>query len=159
MKPGDRRGARLAPWIVFLVAVCILTPAFLGNPWLAVGEDWFLGWRTAQDASLVGRLVQSRQDGLLSHAALLGLGEASIFSSPQLLQRQYDPYFSAGLLITTILSLAAPLSWFVLFKAHSYLHPHLNFIVWQMPTVLLGFGVSGAIAQSLLELILRHSNA
>ena len=40
-------------------------------------------------------------------------------------------------------SLLAPLSWFVLFKAHSNVHTHMNFIVWQMPFTMFAFAVVG----------------
>ena len=44
-----------------------------------------------------------------------------------------------ALLITTWVSILAPLSWLVIFKQHSYIHTHMNFIVWYMPFALLGF--------------------
>ena len=44
-----------------------------------------------------------------------------------------------ALLYTMWFSLLAPLSWFVIFKAHSYIHTHMNFIVWQMPFTFFGF--------------------
>jgi hypothetical protein len=53
---------------------------------------------------------------------------------------------SAALLAATWFSLLAPLSWFVLFKAHSFIHTHMDAIVWHMPFVLLGFAVVGRLA-------------
>ncbi len=50
----------------------------------------------------------------------------------------------AALLATTWLSLLAPLSWLVVFKAHSQDHTHMNFVVWQMPFTFFGFGLCGA---------------
>jgi hypothetical protein len=44
-------------------------------------------------------------------------------------------------------SILAPLSWFVIFKAHSYSHGHLNFIVWQMPFVFFGAAISGLVVK------------
>lgn len=41
----------------------------------------------------------------------------------------------------TWLSLLAPLSWLLVFKAHSFQHTHMNFVVWQMPFTLFGFAV------------------
>ena len=32
-------------------------------------------------------------------------------------------------------SLLCPLSWFVVFKAHCYIHEHLDFLVWELPFV------------------------
>ena len=40
---------------------------------------------------------------------------------------------------TLWVSLAAPLSWFVIFKGHSAIHTHMNAIVWYMPFMLFGF--------------------
>ena len=48
-----------------------------------------------------------------------------------------------SLVIATWFSSLAPLSWFVLFKAHSYIHLRMNFIVWQMPFTFFGFAVCG----------------
>ena len=42
------------------------------------------------------------------------------------------------LVITTWASILAPMSWFTIFKAHSYIHPHINNITWFMPFVLFG---------------------
>jgi len=50
---------------------------------------------------------------------------------------------SSALIAALWFSLLAPLSWFVIFKAHSYVHTFLNNIVWQMPFTLLGFAVCG----------------
>jgi hypothetical protein len=54
---------------------------------------------------------------------------------------------SIALIIATWFSILAPLSWFVIFKAHSYIHTHMNYIVWQMPFTLLGFAVCGLVVK------------
>jgi hypothetical protein len=41
-------------------------------------------------------------------------------------------------------SLLAPVSWFVIFKGHSYVHTHMNHIVWHMPFMLLGATFTGS---------------
>jgi hypothetical protein len=46
-------------------------------------------------------------------------------------------------------SLLAPLSWFVIFKGHSYIHPHMNPIVWYMPFMLFGFVLTGNLLKQL----------
>jgi hypothetical protein len=43
----------------------------------------------------------------------------------------------------TWFSILAPLSWFVIFKAHAYVHPHMDYIAWHMPFVLFGAAVLG----------------
>jgi len=49
----------------------------------------------------------------------------------------------AALMIACWFSILAPLSWFVIFKAHSYSHLAINFIVWQMPFTFFGAAVTG----------------
>jgi len=41
-------------------------------------------------------------------------------------------------------SLLAPLSWFVIFKGHSYIHTHINHIVWHQPFMLIGAAFTGS---------------
>ena len=53
------------------------------------------------------------------------------------------PHYIA-LIWTTWFSILAPLSWFVIFKAHSYIHTHMSFLLWQMPFTLFGFAVFGS---------------
>jgi hypothetical protein len=48
-----------------------------------------------------------------------------------------------ALLVTAWFSILAPLSWYFIFKAHSYVHTHMNFIVWQMPFTFFGFALCG----------------
>ena len=48
-----------------------------------------------------------------------------------------------ALIWTTWFSILAPLSWFVIFKAHSYIHTHMSFLLWQMPFTFFGFAVLG----------------
>ena len=49
-----------------------------------------------------------------------------------------------ALIWTTWFSILAPLSWYVIFKAHSYIHTHMSFLLWQMPFTFFGFAVFGA---------------
>jgi hypothetical protein len=46
-----------------------------------------------------------------------------------------------ALVAATWFSTLAPLSWFVVFKSHSYIHTHVNFVLWQMPFTLFGFAL------------------
>lgn len=54
-----------------------------------------------------------------------------------------------ALLITSLFSILAPLSWFVVFKQHSFEHPHMNYIVWYMPFLLYGFSIVGVAVASI----------
>jgi len=60
-----------------------------------------------------------------------------------------------ALIFATWFSILAPLSWFIIFKAHSYIHTHMNYIVWQMPFVFFGFAVCGLVVKSLLADLIR----
>ena len=50
-----------------------------------------------------------------------------------------------ALICATWFSILAPLSWFVIFKAHSYIHTHMSFLLWQMPFTFFGFAVFGSV--------------
>lgn len=54
-----------------------------------------------------------------------------------------QPRKALGLIVATWYSLLAPLSWYVLFKPHSFIHTHVNTMAWQMPFTLLGFALCG----------------
>ncbi len=69
--------------------------------------------------------------------------------------KQGDAKISSFVSVTW-LSVFAPISWFVIFKAHSYLHFHLNFIIWQMPFVIFGFAMCGAVLQFILNRLLNE---
>ena len=43
----------------------------------------------------------------------------------------------------------APLSWFIIFKAHAYVHGFLDPLVWQMPFTLFGFALCGVVIKRL----------
>ena len=49
-----------------------------------------------------------------------------------------------ALISATWFSILAPLSWFVIFKAHSFIHIHMSFLLWQMPFTFFGFAVFGS---------------
>ena len=49
-----------------------------------------------------------------------------------------------ALIWTMWFSISAPLSWHIIFKAHSYIHTHMSFLLWQMPFTFFGFAVFGS---------------
>lgn len=67
--------------------------------------------------------------------------------------RKNDSHVDRGFALAgaTWYSLMAPLSWFLVFKRHSYFHTHINTIGWQMPFTLLGFTLCGYVLQSILK--------
>ncbi len=50
--------------------------------------------------------------------------------------------------VMTWVSLLCPLSWHVVFKAHSHIHTMLNFVIWEMPFTLL---VSATVLATIME--------
>lgn len=57
----------------------------------------------------------------------------------------------SALAASTWFSVLAPLSWFVVFKGHSFVHTHMNKIAWHMPFTLLGFALVGMMASYMLS--------
>jgi hypothetical protein len=55
-------------------------------------------------------------------------------------------------LYTTWISFFPPLSWLILFKAHSYIHTNLDYIIWQMPFTIFGFALCGIVIQGIWSL-------
>jgi hypothetical protein len=53
-----------------------------------------------------------------------------------------------ALAAATGFALLAPLSWFIIFKAHSFIHTFMNNIVWQMPFTIYGFALCGFLLQT-----------
>jgi len=55
-----------------------------------------------------------------------------------------------ALSIATWFSLLAPLSWILVFKGHSHIHTHMNYITWHMPFTFFGFALFGLVGFYLL---------
>jgi hypothetical protein len=68
-----------------------------------------------------------------------------IFCSIVLLtwERSKASSLNKSLVLAFIISFLAPLSWYVIFKAHSHVHTDMNRIVMYMPTLLFGFVIIG----------------
>lgn len=58
-----------------------------------------------------------------------------------------------GLLLMNSISVVAPFSWFVLASAHSYIHTHINYILWSLPTLVLLAAHVGVILTMVLKSI------
>ena len=77
------------------------------------------------------------------HLVLVFLLFSIIFFLRHRLTEQVFPNRGIALIAATWYSLLAPLSWFVIFKKHSFIHTHVNPMVWQMPFTLLGLALCG----------------
>ncbi len=58
------------------------------------------------------------------------------------LKEKSDRKISA-LLLTSLCAVLAPLSWFIVFKQHSFEHPHMDYIVWYIPFILYAYSLIG----------------
>lgn len=47
--------------------------------------------------------------------------------------------------ITFWVSMLGPLSWYIIFRGHSYIHTSLDMLVWHMPMVIIGFILTGMV--------------
>jgi len=56
-----------------------------------------------------------------------------------------------SLISATWYSIFAPLSWILIFRPHSIIHPHVNSMGWQMPFTLLGFALCGYVITDLFR--------
>jgi hypothetical protein len=63
-----------------------------------------------------------------------------------------------SLVVATWFSILAPLSWFIIFKGHAYIHTPMDPIVWQMPFTIFGFSLCGVCAQRFLGKLIRQFN-
>jgi hypothetical protein len=72
------------------------------------------------------------------------------------IQKNADPGYgrkSTALLVTTWYSTLSPLSWFIVFKAHAYVHINLDYFVWQLPFTILGFALIGHSIEKVVKII------
>jgi hypothetical protein len=85
------------------------------------------------------------------HLVLVFLLFTIVFFLRYRLTNQVFPKRGIALVAATWYSLLAPLSWFVIFKKHSFIHIHVNPIVWQMPFTLLGLALCGFVIMELFK--------
>src|SRR5919206_2444102 len=91
---------RWFPWSYLIFCALSIVLLFLGfyrNQWQAARDKKFSGFDKASESLILGRLVQSRQNGVFSEAALLGLGDTdpTYIKEPNV-DHQYDTYLNGG---------------------------------------------------------------
>jgi hypothetical protein len=115
---------------------------------LSLEEGLLLG-HFASVLSVIRTYLGANAYTLIPNFALV-LGPLVILAVVTFLDRQFNWFFGndreklQALAFAYLASLAAPLSWFILAKAHSFVHTPIDFIVWYVPTVPVG----GALALS-----------
>ncbi len=126
------------------------------------------GWEDGANASLIQVLDSYWRGEAINLNGLLGFnffnsisfGELIllllVFSSAALWSEKYSESIShhrkkiISFALMVWFSILSPLSWFVLAKVHSYVHTHINHVLWSMPFILLSMAFSGYIIKNLL---------
>jgi hypothetical protein len=62
------------PLLLGAISVSLLTAGFLKNAWRVADSNWFTNFQSDSESAIAGRLVQSRQSGILSYGGLTGRG-------------------------------------------------------------------------------------
>lgn len=73
------------------------------------------------------------------------------------LKRKNDRKLMA-FLCTSAVTFFAPVSWFVIFREHSHVHTHLNFVIWYVPFMIFAFAIYGIALQVMMKPLLRTNN-
>ncbi len=109
-------------------------------------------WYVSGPLQMIRSVSKTHVSNLLFKVRYLSLIVLFLLASAFVLWRNRGPdegrrRNSMALILTTWVSMFAPLSWFYIFNQHSYIHTQMNFIVWQMPFTIFGFAVCGLAAQ------------
>jgi hypothetical protein len=114
----------LLPWTGSARDLTALQKQALRTALREPGRDSFTQLRTAVDNAALFSLLASR---VLSPLCFLLL---AAWACRRALRR------GRVHLLTLLAAAAAPLSWFLLAKGHSYIHTHLNYVLWYLPFVM-----------------------
>ena len=60
--------------LICALSILLLFFGFLKNYWQVADGQWFANHQRDMESFIVARMVMSRQDGVLSHGGLTGLG-------------------------------------------------------------------------------------
>ena len=123
---------------------------------------WPVLWRYFYDGRAInlGNLIQTNIPWLQGQLEigydklfiLFAFGNLIFIAFSQRNKQSLLYHKTLALLYTTWFSALVPLSWFILFKAHAYIHAQLDYIVWQMPFTLFGFALCGMVIRYFLSL-------
>jgi hypothetical protein len=85
--------------LFFFVATTVLFLGFYRNQWSVVTLAKFNNFQFDDQSLVMGRLVESRQNGIFSHGGLLGRGDFNLYRADdgtynyqKIYERQYDAY-------------------------------------------------------------------
>ena len=119
----------------------LIADALGANQWEVIKT-----YMTGPAYGLGGDFIGGMNINSLSHLAVLilfSLFSIVLYFSIQRSEKIKMERKATALLAATWCSILAPLSWLVLFKAHAYIHTNLDYFVWQLPFLMLGFALVG----------------
>jgi hypothetical protein len=61
-----------------------------------------------------------------------------------------------ALVVATLASIAAPLSWYIVFKGHAYIHTRLDLVAWHLPYFIFSMALTGHFLATLFSLLYRY---
>ncbi|WP_144029040.1 hypothetical protein [Paenibacillus rigui] len=141
----------------------------------ATGDNFSANLRESLDASIVTVLEKYWSGIVINLSNIMPSSSFIIFSAEKILlffiiitalvfaSNEYFPTIVRqrnkliSLSVTLWFSFLAPISWFILAKGHSYIHTHMNHVLWQLPFTLYGFALIGVILESMvLDLNLKY---
>lgn len=142
---GNHIFGRLAIYTIENPAIFDEVDASTNTSTLAVTAKYFM------IPALAIHLQKTTVRILYWHLVLIFLLFSMFFFLRHRLTDQAFPNRGIALVAATWYSMLAPLSWFVIFKKHSFIHTHVNPIVWQMPFTLLGLALCGFVIMELFK--------
>ncbi len=110
-------------------------------------------WITAPSPFIAERLFQIKYWYLL---VFLLAASVVLLAASRRRTAAAQPSRATALAGAAWFSLLAPLSWYVIFKAHAAMHGHIDYIVWQMPFTTFAVGASALALRSVLAGIGRR---
>lgn len=89
---------------------------------------------------------------LLLFISLLHIG----FVNKDIISNEPRRRKSLALLISLWVSIVAPISWHVLAKGHSYVHTHMNSVLWYLPFLILAFAYVGLLISDVFFVVMKN---
>jgi hypothetical protein len=132
--------------------------ALEANVWTVVNKYLKDAWCNPENimgdyAWLLPRFILriSYEHVILLFLIFTGIGVAMYLFKTAAVEKHQNKLWA--LIGMTWFSLLAPLSWFVIFKGHSFIHTHMNAITWHMPFMFLGFALVGYVATLSMQIL------
>lgn len=79
-------------YIVFIFLTVLLSLVFYNNTFKLVDDNWFYSHQKDSEALVIGKIINSRQNGIKSDAGFMGFSDGSYFSENRKTQTRYEVY-------------------------------------------------------------------